>query len=210
MYFLISVLDFLFLSWFFYPVIVILPIICYAIVFKTSEENEFPVEPSFLLIPVIGALLWRFPSLRGLFADWHVYLYVVGGYVLAGFLLSLYKWIMVLVDFRKPNVKIMIGCCRSDIETRYSHNHNAAKDQQVAEQLRRDYQFKNCLVTVNPDRSITIYPDRHKYPIATWWVYWPFFLLSVVFDPLKRVIEKLTEWTKTFYESIARRFSVKG
>jgi hypothetical protein len=46
-------------------------------------------------------------------------------------------------------------------------------------------------------------------PIALWWTYWPLFLVSVILDPLLRLIDSAMDFLKDFYHFIAKKFSVQ-
>lgn len=199
MHSLYSFLDILFLTWTFWPIVVGLPLICYGVVSSLEAKDESEAWPTLLIILAGAATLYRYPALR--LTEWQTWAYAVGGYVLIGFLLTLYKWVMVLVDFRKSDVAKDIA----ETRTAYSSPKKAAAS------LGSLYRYKKCLVEVNDaDGTISVRPNWHSYPLATWATYWPFFAFSVILDPIKRGIEHAIGWLKSFFDGIARRFAVKG
>ena len=103
--FFTTVLDFLLLTWVFWPIILALPLVAYYNVTVAVKNGYTEVFAGLLIGAVIGILSYRFPSFRGYFDGWRAFVVVIGGYVVVGFLLSLYKWLSVLWDFRKSDVK---------------------------------------------------------------------------------------------------------
>jgi hypothetical protein len=202
------VLDLLFISWFFWPVAFGLPVICYFVIASSFKEDKYTHVPEFLLAIVIGAVLWRYPDLRHYATDWHNWAYVIGGYAVAGFLMSLYKWLRVIGSFRSQDVKGTIARIRSEVNTVYHMNHEEARAAEATQQLRR--KFDKCKVVLNDDKTISIWPDRSEYSISSWWVYWPFFLLELPFELVGDICRACYNTIRRLYDGIAQSFSVKG
>lgn len=97
--FLIGALDWLFLGWVFWPMFIIFSFWSYGSVRKSKHEFAFfPL----ILIAVMGfAAVWRWPVLKTLFSSWELIALAVGAYIVAGFIVSLYKYIAELHDFKK-------------------------------------------------------------------------------------------------------------
>ena len=203
---MITVLDFLLLSWAFWLIAPGLTVIAYIIVSELADEKEWGFAPLFFLALAGGALWYRYPEVR---LTWSGAAWAAAGYVAAGFILSLWKWLTVLLDFKKLPVAVMIACQKADARIQNPSYHAQAVLNEAARKLAHDCTLKGCKVVENAG-TITIYPDWRRHPIATWFTYWPFFLFSVVLDPVKRGIARLVQELKELYESIAKRFKVEG
>jgi hypothetical protein len=75
------------------------------------------------------------------------------------------------------------------------------KQQQYGEALR---------TTLHKDGTISVYPDRSEYPVGTWWTYWPFFLLSVILDPLQQGLTWVTNLLRNGFDFIGLQFRIEG
>ena len=211
-----TVLDFLLMTWIFWPIILTLPLVAYYNVTDSVKEEESEFLAGFLIAAIVGALVYKFPALRGYFDGWRACLVVFGGYIAAGFLLSLYKWLSVLWDFRKQDVRNKIEECRIDYsvaEEKYKTKKESGErfnPEPDSVEDRVENLFKKCNVEKNEDGTFTVFPNWKQYPIGIWWVYWPFFLLELPFDFVKRVMERLFNWLRHFYNGIAKSFAVKA
>jgi hypothetical protein len=204
-----AILDFLFMTWVFWPIILVLPFVAYYNVTNAVKDNECEVFAGVLIAGIVGILAYKYPAVRGYFDGWRAWAVVLGGYVAAGFLLSLYKWLVVLWDFRKGDIKGDIAQCKREYNNEYERNF--AKGYSVTSMADRvERAFPKCNTTANEDGTFTVFPNWKKYPIGTWWTYWPFFLLELPFDFVKRIMENLFNWLRHFYNSIAQRFSVRA
>jgi len=206
-----TILDFLLMTWIFWPIILTLPFIAYYNVVSAVKDNDSEVFAGFLIAAIGGALAYKFPALRGYFDGWHACFVVLGGNVAGGFLLSLYKWFSVLWDFRKADVKGRIEACRSAYDTDVEKNSSRGySTPSVKDRIEGLIIFKKCNVEENEDKTFTVFPNWKQYPIGTWWVYWPFFLLELPLDFVKRIMENLFNWLRHFYNGIAKSFAVKA
>ncbi len=189
--------------------LVIVPIACYYAIVNSIDDHykTWSGRPLTCLLLLGGAALYRWPAAR--FTDWHTWLYYTLAYVAAGFAVALYKWIAVLVEFRKGDVTGDIARARQRV-TKDADERFAADLllNRIVDNLARDY--RGHIVESTPDGSITIWPDWRKHPIATHWTYWPFFVLSIPLDWLTHGIEWAADRLKDFWNGIAQRFSVKG
>lgn len=202
-----SLLDFLFMTWVFWPIILTLPFVAYYNVVSAVKDDESEVFAGFVIATIVGILAYKFPAVRGYFDGWRAWSVVLGGYVAAGFLLSLYKWFVVLWDFRKLNVKETIEKCKKEAKDAEDSGNRYCPS--VESRLKDYSDFQKCIVE-SSEGTYTIYPNWKKYPISIWWTYWPFFLLEIPFDFIKRIMENLFNWLRHFYNSIAKSFAVKG
>lgn len=213
MHLLTSFLDLLFLSWFFYPLVIVFPVICYYIIEQTGRsvyhDNDWPGGPLFLLAIVGAAVLYRFPTLRP--ASWHGYIWWALTYIAIGFGVALYKWLAVLVAFKRGHVKIDIARAKAAELAENPQNHARAQLNEAVDRLKRDSDYRRCIITVDGDTGfITIYPNWQQHPIASWFAYWPFHALSIPFDWLTDAVEWVAKALRGFWEGIAKHFSVKG
>lgn len=202
-----AVLDFLLMTWIFWPIIVVLPFVAFYNVFSAVKEDEVEVFAGAVIAAIVGILAYKFPVVRGYFDGWRAWCVILGGYVSAGFLLSLYKWLVVLWDFRKADVKGRIQSCRNSYNAEMEKGRSSYIDS-VKQRIQN--LFEKCVVEENNDNTFSVFPNWRKYPIGLWWVYWPFFLLELPFDFVKRIAESLFQWLRHFYNSVAKKFAVRG
>lgn len=203
------VLDLLFLSWFFWPVIAFFPVICYFVVIDGFKDSEWRTAPAILLSIVALAVVWRFDSLKPYAKDWHWWAIAFGTYMGAGFCMTLYKWMRVIIAFRKQDIKSSIQRVRENVDKTQHMNHEPARNNEVVRELKM--MFPKTVVTCDSsDRSITIWPDRNAYSLSLWWCYWPFFLLEIPFELVGDLVTGLLRFLRGFYNGLAKSFSVKG
>lgn len=186
-----SLLSFLFLGWFFWPLSIGLLLGAYAVV---KDADEFPTGSLFLLGSVLGFCLYRYPELRDVLFSIKGAAYSVGGYILAGGVVSLWKWVTVLLDFR-----------RDAPEHLKKVNVNQPPGDRAKCLSRFIYGSGRDLVK---ESAGSFYPDYRRFPIATWWTYWPLFLFQVILDPITRAIRRFVNFFRDIYEAVAKRFSV--
>jgi hypothetical protein len=182
--FLVTALNFIFLSWIFWPIFIIFSFCSYNLV--KSSKHEFAWAP-LILIGVVGfGAVWRWPILKVMFTSWQLIGLAIGAYIVAGFIVSLYKYIAELHDFKKDAPEhIARGVMGCDLESQMD--------------LPRD--------SVKQDGA-KVYLNWKAFPHALWWTYWPLFVFSVILDPLTRFIDWAIGFLKTFYQSLAKKFSV--
>ena len=227
MSYLTSVIDFLVLTWLFWPLLVLIPIVCYFMVLDAVRHEHYPLMPELLLAAVIAAVVYHFPVLHLYAFSWQVWALAVPVYIVAGFGIAFYKWMAVIHDFRASGPAAIIASTRADV-WQEAVKANRVKwtgpelVKEVSSRLDR-YWDRKAVIEVPPSRcpdqltqaefsavALRVYPNWKKHPIATWWVYWPFFALSVVFDPIERFIRQLTAWLKGVFNGVARKFSVSA
>ena len=204
-----TVLDFLLMTWIFWPIILTLPFVAFYNVFSAVKDDESEVFAGFVIAAIVGILAYKFPTVRGYFEGWRAWSVVLGGYVATGFLLSLYKWFVVLWDFRKQDVKAYINAAKADHQTSEEKVAKSGFGSSSSVEDILENKFTKCVVE-EENGVYSVYPNWKKYPIGTWWVYWPFFLLELPFDFVKRIMERLFNWLRHFYNGIAKSFAVKA
>ena len=206
-----AILNFLFLTWVFWPLAILSPIIAFGMVANLTDKADrygcFKHEvwspvPGFFIAFFVAALAWHFPFLRGYFDGWRAIATVLGGYVIVGFFMSFYKWIVVLVEFYKERENIIARITEVKKSALSSTHHSCE------EMIESEYKF--CNVEKREDDTYIVYPNWKKYPIEIWWCYWPFFIVQIPFDIVKDFIERAFNWIKGFYNSIAKKFSINA
>jgi hypothetical protein len=208
---IVWVLDLLFLSWLFWPILFGVPILCWIFITSAVKDEEFTIGAALLMLLVLFANFWRYsyPSLAVL-TTWHFWVTGLTVYLGAGFVISTYKWFMVIMNLRKDlQNKVLISTHKNDIQ----HHHPDWDGEEIARAVVRvieDKSYYSKLKVEADGLQVLVFPNWKKYPIGTWWVYWPFFLLEVVFDPIQRVVEKVVDFLKDYYHYIAKYFAVKG
>lgn len=213
MHIIIWVLELLITWWIFYPIVVIGLLMCY----KSLQDNIFDprassysrmytldVGPFVTLVLTVGLLAaYKF----GLFAiSWQWWLVGAAIYFVMGGIVSTYKWVQVILDFNKPESRVDVQKTIDRAKLEYPVESD------------RGMGFKSFIVTRHHclkvewcgDSSFSVYPDWEKFPLKLWWLYWPFFTLQVVFDPVQRFIGRCVRALRQFYDALARRWSVKG
>lgn len=191
---MIYLLDLALLSWVFWPLEFLLFLLLYATVKPTSRDDaeDFRGPGIVILVLILAAVWYRcgWPTWTHLFEG-------IGLYIVAGFFLSLYKYWWVLHDFKRDAPAVLLHF------TPTIHSPDAC--------IKLCSNLSLPMGSVNYDVSRGIYIINWKeFPIAIWWIYWPCFVLSVVFDPLERVIRELMRWMRRFYAKLAEEFSVKA
>lgn len=196
---MITILDYLLLGWLFWPVAIVPLLIAYALV--NADDSDCAVGALILSAVALGACLYRYPEFRAFAFTWSGAAWLVGGYVVAGGILSLWKWVNVLMDFKRKAPEALKKVKRPDAPS------------EIAENLGRSiFGYGKSHYVVSGDGlngDSVYYPNYKVFPIATWWVYWPFFTLSVVFDPINRLIRRVYDLLKGVYERMARTVAVK-
>ena len=208
-----TVLNFLFLTWVFWPIVLGILLVAFGKIVYSVREHDFAVFPAFLIATTGAAIAYRYPSIRPYFFTWQGVGIVFGAYVVAGFLVSLYKWMAVLIDFKKLDVSSAIAKVRVDEDKEYLRlKQKHGNDYEYTRDVLSEVQgyFSNCVVKESADGKISVYPNWKKHPIGTWWSYWPFFALELPFDFVKQIGERLLSLMRHFYNGIAEKFVAEG
>ena len=81
------ILDLLFLSWVFWPLMAFLVCLAYARVAlsRKVDRGDYPAGPELLLAAVTFGFLWHYPAAWAWMKDWHHVLLAWACYVAAGF-----------------------------------------------------------------------------------------------------------------------------
>lgn len=195
---MIAILELLLLWYVFWPLAAIFSITSYCTV-ANNEYGEWKVFPIFLLAAVVIGLGFYYPSFGA-------YLFTLKGaitatvsYVIVGGIVSMWKWLVVLMNFKEK-------------AKTYDLKSPGNVDYHCIELIKHVFpSFRQYDIT---HKNAVLY-DGHKYylnskvfPISYWWTYWPLFLFSVVFDPIARIIRRLTKWLSDVYETVSKMFSV--
>ena len=206
---------FLLTAWLFWPVVSLMALVAIVVLAEglANDEANFRPAPLALLVLVAAGLAFHFDWVHQYLGDWRAWTYGLGGYVLAGFLVSMYKWTMKALDFRRDQsvtIKNLILTTREQVEKDEPLLSKEKQANEVARIInRRDYHGKT-VASVNTDGTISVCLNSESFPIASWWTYWPYFLLSVVLDPIHRLVMRLLNWLRDVYHRIARFFSVNA
>jgi uncharacterized protein involved in tolerance to divalent cations len=183
-------------SWFFWPLDAMLFIGFVAGVGAAEKENEKSNFSTLLLVAALAVCAAHW-NLGHRFLSWKFDLALVGAYVGVGFITMMYKWGGCLATFREVAVGI------TESTDRLSAIQNALPWQ------RHSYVADDRVLL---DNSVT--PPRYMlnwkiFPIFSWWFDWPYYIFSVIVDPIKRFIRAAIRWLKDFFTWTARLASVK-
>ncbi len=209
---MLAIFDFILLTWFFWPLAILFPLGAYFSLRDSVKKEESPILPGFLIALAGTILAYRYPWFREIVTSWKSIAWLVGSYVTAGFVLALYKWFVILWDFRKTDFKAHVD----DAKLGLKNNPRASfldeshyESDRVLSLLRRSTSLDKFNIQYNDDATYSFYPNWKQYPIGSWWVYWPFFLFEIPFDVLTRLITNLFNWFRYLFNGIARKFAVK-
>lgn len=197
---LLAILAFLTLWWVFWPIVTILTLITYFTVNK-KDEDDFESGALALLAVTIAGLTHYFGAWF-LFA-WPTVLYTVGGYVAIGAVIMGYKWLTLLSDFRPKAREWLQERERLD-ETLDD------KRKGLSRALYNSYTHSNRVIVFQAATHVKpiYYLNWRAFPLANWVVFWPFFSLSVILDPILRVTRRVIKWCGEIFEAIAKKFAV--
>lgn len=200
------------LSWLFFPIACLSLITTYFNI--KNDERDFPIVSGIVLGLVVWLSILRFDFPQ---FSWANLAYFVGGYIIIGFFVALFKWVQRLKEFKKVATEIKEkkdGEYNSIFSKYREQNYNWSEEQlksSTLESIKRStetdlsYRFSNVLYDTSTKK---FYLGVNKVSVSTHWVYWPFFVLSIVFEPIASVINFLVDYTKNFFTSISKRFSV--
>jgi len=172
-----------------------------------KQQDDFVSLPGILALIISGMLVYHYHWFHYL-SSWKFWVWSLVIYLVAGFCVSLYKWFMVLFDFKKNLLEI--NSAVQNAKVKISGKTEAPLTDtgmaKVVKDLTSYWNGHYCVGYVGD--SIKVYPNWIKHPIAMWWMYWPAYSISVILDPIQRLVRNLVDWMKRFYDSIARRFSI--
>ena len=216
---LISILDFLVLTTMWWVMLALLVVIIYAVSSEHAKLNQYPLGAEIFLTLITAGLIYRYPVLQPYARNWVWWVAGLGAYLGAGFLICSYKWLAAVLDFRKRcdsltdmvlQAKTM--CARRDHNqvVREGTGETEYVSQRLKDLLGSDHGYGKVKIDVTPAGVYRAYLDWNAYPLAIWWVYWPFFLFSCIFDPIQRAVRRFIDWMKRYFHAIALRFSVSA
>jgi hypothetical protein len=192
MSFFIEVFTWLAVTAAFYPLVVVALVATYFIVAKSIDESDFPFSP-LLVLGAIGVIaVIRYPGLAVLF-QWPNVLLTAGAYLAIGFFVSLFKWIRKLSDFRVYALQK-----RTD--------YPEASSEKFLERVQGSYNSDYHEAKLNKEGRVYLPHDVSE--LTSQWFYWPFFILSVLFDPIKTAVNAGVAYFRSFYEYLSNHFSV--
>lgn len=206
-----AILSGLFLTGVFWLIVPSLFLISYLLVCGDSDPtdlNEIPLIPAFLLSVAIYGVSFKYALITS-WAGLGWFLLVYGG---VGFLVSVYKWTEVLLKFPKKDIAEKIFEAKTKFRGKSTDTDVDLKNFQAHMECAAGcwYDAKRCKVECSEGYNVSVYPDWKQHPIASWWVYWPLFSLSIPFEWGRKLVNKLTKLLKDFWNNLAKRFAAKG
>jgi hypothetical protein len=212
-----TVLSILFLTWAFWVAVPLLTLASYICVVNNikDEDDSVPWIAFLFLSFAIWGLGYRFQNWVDV-SNWRWWASMLGSYFGVGFGVSMYKWLSILRGFDRKAASVAIVLTRDKVKALYDDPRDQSwriagkrQDQYLQDELKQMADFKRCVVNVALNGATAVYPDWRKYPIATWWVYWPFFMFDVLLDPLHRLVKMALKFMRHFYDSIGKLFAAK-
>ena len=196
-----GVVEWLVFSWAVFPIYAITAIWFSFLVSGADKENEASVMSKFLVLVAALVTVSRYGHFSDLL-NWRFDLFWVAVYLGVGFLVCMYKWFSLLHDFRHAAINVLAEhpgmTAHADTVKRRIHSRMGFYSDRFADD--------RILV----DTSGRYYIDWTGFPICTWWLDWPYFLLSTIFDPIQRAIRSAVQRLRSFFHWTATLFSVKG
>lgn len=190
-----AILTFLFIPYIFYGVVVCVLLFSYIVV--KDARDDFSWFALFLFALLITGFGFYYPSVGA-------YIFTIKGaiittisYIVAGAVVSMWKWMVILIDFRKEAPLVV-----SKIKENYTDEYPGIANRVSGELY--GYHGK----VIKNDLTDKYYPNYKGFPIANWWIYWPLFVLQLIFDPIDRIIRHIYNQIKEVYNNVAKRFSV--
>jgi len=202
--FFLAILAWLMFPWVFWTLIGILSLVAYKLVGVGQDEDEFSFGALFVTSLIIVGLIYRHDTAWALMTTWPSNLYVVAGYAAVGFGVMSYKWLTLLADFR-PKAQAWLETDRN------SFKGAETKSKALSEHAfpKRGYCYTSMVTFCEtPAGNISYYPNWRMFPLANWLTFWPFFSVSVIFDPLLRLSRRVVKLCGEALEAIAKKFSV--
>lgn len=190
------ILDILMVWWVYWPMSILLLSCGYAL---GHQEDEFHPEALIFLGALLAGILYRFDNLRHFLLSWDGALLGAGGYLMIGAAISLCKWMQKLDGF-KTFAKDWLPKNKPDPR-------NFTPPQK--ERLERAWTDTYATGRVTEQDGV-FFLNWRKFPLATWWIYWPFFSFSVILDPIRDLVNTIIAWFGNRLEQLAKIFSVKA
>ncbi len=187
--FLFSIVDFLVLTWAFWLIAPGLCLWSYCYV-KPKHTASFHFGPVFLMGLVVAACAYKWPVVREWLIPGKLWL-TMAGYLFIGFLTTLIKWRTITQRFANADTSYFTA------ET------EKYRIEQSLELPSGSLEVK----TAGPEPEY--YLHWKKFPFGTWWTYWPFFMFSIVLEPILNTVDWLMNRAKFIYEGMARNASIK-
>ncbi len=190
-----TIVDFIFLGWFFWPLFAAFSIGSYLCI-RGDKDETFSGGALFLIACALAASAVRWPEFRALIFSIKGAALILGIYTAIGGALALWKWLAVLMDFRKAAPEILTQARANKVDSDELRKH-------LAETI---YGYYHGRDKVKESNDGSFYPNSKAFPIATWWVYWPFFFFNVILDPVARFIRYVADLFSNLYENLAKKF----
>src|ERR1035438_3413468 len=105
---LTSILAFLIETWAFWILSPVLLFVTYSAL-TSRRRGAFPVSPILAYAVLLAAIGYKYPALRHYALTWTGGGILVGGYVVAGFVVSLLKWVVSLLEFMRSGSELLLG-----------------------------------------------------------------------------------------------------
>lgn len=192
-----SILTFMLLGWFFWPLTAVLVLWTYCLV--RGEDDDFSYWATLFMGAVIASVIYRYDHIRVWIWNAEHATWCIVAYIAVGFLIAVHKWTNHLMAFKSAGRKEV-----ADIAKRHPDWEKGSTD--FIRSLRSALSLKGDSVYYSPEKGY--YLNWREFPIGNWWAYWPFFILSVVFDPIRRACRWTVNRLKKFWEGLAKYFAV--
>jgi hypothetical protein len=204
----ITLLDLLFLTWFFWLSVPVASLGMLIAVFTVNDNDDPPFYPPILLAFVALGIAWHCPWLKDGIFNWHYWVIGFAAYYVIGFVVCMYKWLGVLTDFRGGQFTTIEPIIVRVIKDVKEDQRVSVPSRDTVTQDRLESSFPKCIVAVGDD-EVSIRPNWNSYPVSNWWNYWPAYAFSIIVDPIRRLIKASLKALRHFFDWMARRFSVE-
>lgn len=190
-------ITFLAYTWAFYILALATVVVSYIWVMDTDDryrDGYFPFGPTLIVGAFIYILATRFDVLKQ-FIIWPNIMATIGGYLLIGFFVSLFRYVRRLSEFKEYATE------------RKSENFKGSIDSEYINSMRGDLKYKFHNVTFE-EKTGKFSLDHKRSNITRHWIYWPFFLVSVVFDPIGDFVKFSVKRLGFLYQHLSKKYAV--
>jgi hypothetical protein len=199
-------IDWLLIDWVFWPVeVIFFAVLYYALPKNRKSEYEaadqFSGAGLFWTVAILGFLWWKWRELP----TWQHALEGLLAYAAIGFFISLYRYWVVLVEFKDEAPDLLAKNAHRGFDT----NDGSKDKENTTKWLCVEFGYYRESVKWNAaDKAYVI--NWRAFPVGIWWTYWPCFLFSSIFEFAEKIQKALMNLMRHFYENLAHRFRVQG
>lgn len=194
-----AILSFFLIPWVVYSILTVAVLVAYGLI---HGDNHCEDSAALVSVLALAYATYVFEPLRSILLSWPGALWVVLGYLVAGFVVAGIKWLLVLTDF-----KVRAGKWLKEQNT--FTNLKGTNQQNILNEMGYclyDNRYSNKIAASNG----SYYPNWRGFPVANWVLFFPFFTFSVAFEPISRFVKYVLAQAGALIERVSKLFSVSN